>query len=149
MQEKLISTKVKIIILFITNRGQKILEWVPKKQFHEAGNFKALRGFLLITVPVGFKKNSQETVAKWNSYTCHPADTPTESIIEHTQISECTQEGGRLPDVLPFLQNWQTDGAFFFRVFVCPLVFILLTMQLSLCARNIWKRDLWFAGSLG
>lgn len=117
-----------------------------KKQFQEASNFKALWGFLLITIPLGFlkKKISPETVAKWNNYTCHPtcshtlADTPLKAWLNTLNIwAAKTQKGSHLPHILPLLQYWQTDGAFFFCVFICPLIFVFLTMQLSLFVRNI------------
>lgn len=58
-----------------------------------------------------------------------------------------TQEGGLLPDVLPLLQYRQADGAFFFCVFICPLILVLLTMELSLFLGNIREDDFWYAAS--
>lgn len=37
-----------------------------------------------------------------------------------------------LPDILSFLQYRQTDGAFLLCIFLCTLLLILLTVQLSL-----------------
>jgi hypothetical protein len=51
--------------------------------------------------------------------------------LKHTRYSIT------VPDVLPFLQYWQTDGAFLLCVFVRPLIFFLLTMQLSLLMETL------------
>lgn len=118
-----------------------------KTQHHEACNFKALWDFLLITLmPLGlfFFDILWDNVRRLN-YTCYPTCLrhALESVIEHTKPSETsgtnTQEARHLPDILPLLQYWQADGAFLLCVFICPLVFVLLTMQLSLFVRNVWR----------
>lgn len=64
------------------------------------------------------------------------------AIMSHTYTAQTnmpafTHTHG-LPDVLPFLQYWQTDGAFLLCVFfIRPLVFILLTKQLSLFKKTL------------
>lgn len=61
---------------------------VPKRQFHEAGNFKALWGLLFITTPLGLflsrkNKNLRRPVISVFTHSHAP-----ESIIEHTQSCE-------------------------------------------------------------
>lgn len=125
-----------------------------KTQHHEACNFKALWDFLLITLmPLGlffFFDILWDNVKRLN-YTCYPTclHHTLESVIEHTKPSAAsgtkTQEARHLPDILPLLQYWQADGAFLLCVFICPLVFVLLTVQLSLFVRNVC---FWWAVSI-
>lgn len=97
----------------------------------ETSHFQALKwlAFLLITI-FGCWENlhgiSRENVGKeWSfSHKNSPA-------LKHTRYSIT------VPDVFPFLQYWQTDGAFLLCVFVRPLIFFLLTMQLSLLMETL------------
>lgn len=145
-------------LLLKPTEGRKCLRektWASaKNQLHEAGNFRALWGFLFIAIPLGLKKNiSREIVAEWNNYTCHPTCHAPKSVIKHSKPWKRKWHkhpgGSCLPDVLPLLQYWQTDGAFFFCVFfICPFFFVLLNKQLSLFGEDIWKVDFWCSASI-